>query len=333
MASVASATSDWTGATSNDWALGSNWSDGGPDSVERRDVAFGTPVVSADSTAGVVQMGRTNTGQTLANATLTVSSGTLTVTSGGNQLVSVAYATGVTNNLNVSGGNLVVYNSAGAGTGEIRLQNVTDSVGYLNLSSGSIDVEQLNLGSRTSGLGTFTATGGTLTIRKQISKFGTVATNPAYGFRLGGATLEIAPLALADRDTKVIGSITIGGGGESDFIMDSTSVLALDLGADSGAAGTDWDRIISHGNYTIDGTLAVNFTVAPTYGDSWVVWTVDDAVAYSGSGTFFDTITSSLGTVTASWDDADTLRLTYTPEPATIALFGLGLLVLRRNKK
>jgi len=337
MASVAGATSDWTGAVSNDWADGNNWSDGGPDAVERRDVALGTPIVSADSTAGVIHMGRTNTGQTIANSTLTLNAGTLTVTSAGNELVSVSYDN-TTNNLNVNGGNLVVYNSAAAGTGEIRLQHnaSTASVGYLNLYSGSIDTEQLNLGSR-DGLGTFTATGGTLTIRRRIDKFGLVATNTAYGFNLGGATLEMA--GLTNRD-DVIGNIAIGAGGDSDFIMDSTSTVVFDLGLSSnngGVAGVDWDLITSHGNYTLDGELLVNILEEAAAGDYWDVWVIDavHAAAYTGLGDL-DALTLP-SYITAGWIDTgngnDTLRLTYIPEPATIALFGLGLLAIRRNKK
>ena len=41
--------------------------------------------------------------------------------------------------------------------------------------------------------------------------------------------------------------------------------------------------------------------------------------------------------IKTNWIDTgngtDTLQLEYIPEPATIALFGLGLLAIRRNKK
>ncbi|MBN2019537.1 MAG: PEP-CTERM sorting domain-containing protein [Sedimentisphaerales bacterium] len=341
MASVASATSDWEGDVSNDWADGENWSDGGPSETERRDIAlngpYGPPVVSADSTAGVIHMGRTNTGQTIENSTLTISAGTLTVASAGNELVSVSYDN-TTNNLVVDGGNLVVYHNGGAGTGEIRLQHVanTASVGYLYLYSGSIDTEQLNLGSR-DGLGTFIAEGGTLTIRRRIDKFGLVETNSAYGFNLGGATLEMA--GLTDRDS-VIGDIGIGTGGASDFFMDSTSTVVFDLGLSAnkgGVAGIDWDQITSNGNYTLDGELMVRFLEAASVDDYWDVWTVNSANAslYSGSGDL-DALTLP-DNIVASWIDTgngtDTLRLTYIPEPATIALLGLGLLAIRRRNR
>jgi len=330
MVSVANATSDWTGAVDNDWANGGNWSDGGPDNTERRDIALGSPVVTADDTAGVIHMGRTNTSQTISDASLTINSGTLTVTSGGTELVSVAYSDGVTNNLNINGGNLVVYR--GDGTSELRLNHVYAStcVGNLNLNSGSVEVERLSKGSRDGG-GDFYATGGTLIIRDEIDKFGTVNDGGYTGFQLGGATLEMVSID----GTGDVGNIRVGDSQRTDFWMDSTSTVVFDLGDASGTAGTDWDLITSYGDFAIDGTLLVNFLVTPSLHDTWNVWVIDSSQAstYSGSGTFANLPSNIVTHWIDSGDGTDILQLEYVPEPATIALLGLGFLAIRRNKK
>jgi len=337
MASVASATVDWTGATSSDWAVSANWS-AAPTTTERRDIAVGSastppvydPVVSADSTAGVVMMGRTNTSQTIVNTSLTISSGTLTVTSAGGELFSVAYSDNLNDNLTVNGGGLTVYR--GDGTGEIRLNHVYSATckGNVTLKGGTIDVEYLNKGDKAGG-GNFTGQGGTLLVRNQINKFGQKSENSGYGFYLGGATLEMASFSTR---SNVIGKVLLGSGQNMDFYMDSTSKVKFDLGLSQnkgGVAGTNWDQLQERGLYTIAGTLLVNFLVAPDAGDYWDVWVPQSGQegATVGSGSFASVPSS----ISVSWVGDDVVRLTYIPEPATVALLGLGLLALRRNKK
>ena len=357
MASVASATWYWEGDVDNNWSVTGNWNNGTvspPATVPHTATESmyvpstsgieGTPrtvSVNVSDQVGMLLMGRTGgtINPPIGNATVNLNTAgtTLTASTGSGELVSVAYTAGYTNALNVSAGRLNVYNSGLTGAGELRLNHVYNStcIGNLNLSgTGVIDVEYLNKGDKAGG-GNFTATGGTLIARNIINKFGIVSEVASYGFRLGGAQLEIASFAQRD---NVIGSVKLGDGQDMDFIMDSNSKVKFDLGLSankSGVAGTNWDLLTSRGFYTIDGELLVGFSVAPTLGDYWDVWKILSGKenTYSGSGSF-DTLPSN---IQASWIDTgagtDVLRLTYIPEPATIALLGLGLLALVRRPR
>jgi hypothetical protein len=346
MTSVGNAAWYWEGDVSNSWADANNWNDGTVSppatiphgATESMRVPSGTVTADMDDTMGYLMMGRSSDGTGIGNVTVNLNSPvTLNVNTGSTELVSVAYTAGYTNNLNVSNGRLNVWNSAT--TGELRLNHVYNStcIGNLNLSGGIIDVVDLNKGDRAGG-GDFTGTGGTLIIRDEIDKFGKLSEDLSYGFKLGGSTLEAASGIAGTAYVGSIGNIEIGNSQDCDFIMSSGSTIVFDLGVSTnngGVGGTHYDYIGTEGDFYIDGTLVVRISGTPGVGDYWDVLSVEyDVGIYGGSGSFI----SLPANIVASVIDAgsgyvDTLRLTYIPEPATVALLGLGSLLALRRKK
>ncbi len=328
------ATISWTANAIGDWSNTANWVGGVLPAVgDTARINDGNATLDSSQTVACFQMGATTA--PAVNAKLNINGSNLTVSGTSTELLGLLRYNGSTGTVNHSAGTVTVSQPAGT-LGEVRLvtgSGVTAGTANYNLSgTGVLDTQILSRGLKSITTANFNATGGTLVIRNKINKFGRIAEGAGYGFNQGTCILEVNAIG-------TVGAITVGDSSNSmDYAVGTGGTLALDI-----ASAISYDKVTQYGNRcnTAGATLTVDLLggYVPTVNSFFDVWAFSSLIDpnKAGSGEF----ASLPSNFTAAWVDTtgegsiDTLRLTYIPEPATIALLSSGLLAIRRkrNKK
>jgi hypothetical protein len=97
----------------------------------------------------------------------------------------------------------------------------------------------------------------------------------------------------------------------AEFRQIKTSAIVNSLVADRSNSGITDENELSHWTY---------------HSDDWLIW---DGVSLDGNGD----LTVTISNVDVQYGIINAMKITETPEPATLALMGMGALMLRKSRK
>ncbi|WP_280767976.1 autotransporter outer membrane beta-barrel domain-containing protein, partial [Rhizobium leguminosarum] len=277
-------TAVWTGATSNDWTDGSNWSTGtAPVAGQGINILGTSPSILGVASPATTSVGTTSIGTSTGTVgNLTIQNGSRLTSTGSTRIGVGAGSTGTVtvtgpgSQWNIPGGTFFV-GFAGAGTLNIENGGQVTTGSNAILGSGAGSSGTLNIGSAGTlqslslrgGNGTTQANfdSGILRATAANAAFISLFSGTELNLLAGGLTIDTAGFAVGTDATSGfsgVGGLTVTGGGVFSLLANSiyTGETQIDFG--SSLALTGAGAIASSGRVVADGIFDVSAATTPT---------------------------------------------------------------------
>jgi hypothetical protein len=210
--------------------------------------------------------------------------------------------------LNITGGTLTA--STTGGTGAVNIGYNNGATGTLNMSGGTLVAVDLNigfLGANTTGIAT--VSGGTIDLSDDLVIGNAVDTFGELTIVGDSATINVGDAM----------TVAVNGAAELTFELGATGVSTIDV-TNIFDINTGADLVIDGSNYTGGGGPIDLVTFGSLQDSTW------DNITYQNFAPHYSNFSIEF--------DADSMFLSFVPEPSSTALLGLGLssLLLRRKR-